>query len=96
MTVYRTRPLPRGALRGQYKVAANLIDDTQRALRSFFEAGRHEGGHEGLCYWAGREEPNLTSLEAVVVPSAQHGKYGVFVSETGFADVAPAAPEGWD
>ena len=91
MTVYRTRPLPRGALRGQYKLAHNLIEDTQRALGMFFDAGRHEGGHEGLCYWAGREETNLTSLEAVVVPSAEHGKCGVFVSETAFADVARRA-----
>lgn len=91
MTVYRTRPLPRGVLRGQYRLTRNLIDDTKQALKGFFDAGRHEGGHEGLCYWAGREEPNLTSLEVVVVPSAQHGKYGVFVSEAGFADVARRA-----
>ena len=91
MTVYRTRPLPRGALRGRYKLAPNLIDDTQQALRTFFDAGRHEKGHEGLCYWAGREFANLTCLEAVVVPIAEHEKYGVFVSESAFADVARRA-----
>ena len=91
MTVYRTRPLPRGVLRGQYKLAHNLIDDTQQALETYFDAGRHEGGHEGLCYWAGREDPDLTSLEAVLVPKAQHGKFGVFVSEAAFADVARRA-----
>ena len=91
MTVYRTRPLPRGALRGCYRISSNLIDDTQRALRMFYEAGRHEGGHEGLCYWAGREEPDLTSLEAVVIPNARHERFGVFVSEAAFADVARRA-----
>ena len=91
MTVYRTRPLPRDTLRGQYQLAHNLIDDTMRALTAFFDAGRHEGGHEGLCYWSGREEPDLTTLEAVIVPSAQHGKHGVFVSEADFADVARRA-----
>ena len=91
MTVHRTRPLPRATLRGRYEISPNLIDDTQRALSTFYEAGRHEGGHEGLCYWAGREQPYLTSLEAVVVPIAHHGKYGVFVSEAAFADVARRA-----
>ncbi len=89
--VHRTRPLPRGALHGHCRLAHDLIDDTKRALTAFFNAGRHEGGHEGLCYWAGREESNLTSLEAVVVPSAQHGRDGVFVSEAAFADVARRA-----
>ena len=91
MTVYRTRPLPRGILRGRYKISANLIDDTQQALSVFYEAGRHEGGHEGLCFWAGREEPDMITIEAVVVPTAQHGQYGVFVSTRAFADVARRA-----
>ena len=91
MTVYRTRPLPRGALHGRYKISPKLIDDTKQALRTFYEAGRHEGGHEGLCYWAGREAPDVTCLEAVVVPTARHGQYGVFVSEAAFADVARRA-----
>ena len=91
MTVYRTRPLPRGTLRGRYRISPNLIDDTQQALRTFYEAGRHEGGHEGLCYWAGREASDQTSLEAVIVPIARHGQYGVFVSEPAFADVARRA-----
>ena len=91
MTVYRTRPLPRAPLQGWYTISPNLIDDTKRALTAFYEAGRHEGGHEGLCYWAGREGRNLTSLEAVVTPIAQHGKHGVFVSESAFAEVARRA-----
>lgn len=91
MTVHRTRPLPRGVLRGCYSIVASLIEDTQQALRGFDEAGWYEGGHEGICYWAGREEPNLTTMEAVLVPKADHGRFGVFVSESVFADVARRA-----
>ena len=81
-------PFARGALRGHYRIAHTLLEDTKRALRSFDEAGRAEGGHEGICYWAGREEPPLTSLEAIVVPRARHRRLGVFVSEAAFGEVA--------
>ena len=91
MTVHRTRPLPRGSLRGRYMIGPTLLQDTRQALRCFFRAGQHEGGHEGLCYWAGHEEDGLTRLEAVIVPRAQHDRYGVFVSEIAFADVARRA-----
>ena len=88
MTVHRTRPLPCGTLRGRYRMADALIAETQLALRTFDESGRHEGGHEGICYWAGREEPHLTSLEAVVVPTAHHERHGVFISAAEFGEVA--------
>ena len=91
MTLHRIRPLPRGALRGRYRVAPNIIRDTQRALTAFDEAGRHEGGHEGICYWAGLEEAGVTTLDAVVVPTASHGKFGVFVSAAGFGEAARRA-----
>ena len=89
--VHRTRPLPRGILRGRYQITQNLISETQIALRAFDEAGRHEGGHEGICFWAGREESHLTSLEAIVVPTAHHERFGVFVSAAEFAEVARCA-----
>ena len=91
MTVHRTRLLPRGELRCHYRGAHDLIDNTRRALRAFDEAGRHEGGHEGICYWAGREEATATSLETVLVPDANHRRFGVFVSERAFAEVARRA-----
>ena len=89
--VHRIRPLPRGVLRGRFRISHNIIEDTRQALRAFDEAGRHEGGHEGICYWAGREQPNLTTLEAVIVPNACHGRFKVFVSEAAFAEVARSA-----
>ena len=91
MAVRRVRPLPRGILCGRYRISPGLIHDTQQALQEFYELGRHEGGHEGLCYWAGREDADLTSLEAAVVPAARHGRFGVFVSEAAFAEVARQA-----
>ena len=91
MTVHRTRPLLCGVLRGCYSIADSLIEETQRALRGFDECGWHEGGHEGICYWAGREEPGLTTMEAVLVPKASHSRFGVFVTESAFADVARRA-----
>ena len=91
MTVYRTRPLPRGALQGCYRLAGELIVKTQQALRLFDEAGRHDGGHEGICYWAGREGLGPTSMEQVVVPVARHEPQGVFVSAAEFGEVARRA-----
>ena len=93
MTVHRIRPLPRGTLHGRYRMADNLIKDTQRALHAFDKAGRHEGGHEGICFWAGREEPHLTTFKKVVVPNAHHERFGVFVSEAAFGDVVRRARE---
>ncbi len=93
MTVYRTRPLPRGEIRGRYTITHTLIEETQRVLQAYYEAGREEGGHEGICYWAGRESPGMTSLEAVVVPRARHGRFSVFVSEAAFSEVARRARE---
>lgn len=78
-------------MRGRYEIAHGLVASTREALQTFDEAGRHEGGHEGLCYWAGREEANSTTLQAVIVPRAHHEPFGVFVSEAAFADAARRA-----
>lgn len=57
----------------------------------FYEAGLSDGGHEGICFWAGVEGPETTTLEAVIVPVARHGPDGVFVSEVEFANAAAQA-----
>ena len=91
MTVFRTRPLPKGQLRGQYLIASDLVDKTHQALSLFREAGRADGGHEGICFWAGCESANSVSLSAVIVPAADHGPLGVFVSASDFADATEKA-----
>jgi len=92
MRVIRIRPLRTRSQRGRYQIANNLIYETRLALSSFYEAGRAEGGHEGICFWAGRERHDRTTFEAVVVPNgARHGPYGVFVSATAFGNAADNA-----
>lgn len=91
MTVYRTRPLPRGALQRRFQLSDDLISQTREALQAFYEAGRHEGGHEGICYWAGQEQFGTTTLKHVLVPTARHAQFGVFVSAADFGEVARRA-----
>lgn len=89
--VMRRRPLPTGPLRGRYWMSDGLIKDTRRALLTFYEAGRRDGGHEGICFWAGLEGPGVTRFEAVIVPVARHEPLGVFVSAVEFANAAEKA-----
>ena len=89
--VNRTRPLPCGPIRGRYRLASDLIDQTRQALSGFYEAGRNDDGHEGICFWAGTERPGVTTFEAVIVPVATHGPFGVFVSAVEFANAATEA-----
>lgn len=77
--VYRTRALPVGQLRGTYLIAEPLLHATRSALTSFADAGRNEGGHEGLVYWAGRESAGTTVFLHAIVPRAQHGPARVSV-----------------
>ena len=91
MTVFRTRPLPKGRLHGRFLTTPDLVDQTRHALSTFFEAGRADGGHEGICFWAGREGVHATTLSEVIVPVARHGPLGVFVSAVDFADAASEA-----
>ena len=89
--VNRTRPLPRGALRGRYWIGSELVDRTRDVLSDFYEAGLSDGGHEGICFWAGTERPGLTTLEAVIVPIANHGPHSVFVSASEFGNAVTEA-----
>ena len=89
--VMRKRLLPRGLLRGRYRASDTLVAETRRALSTFYEAGRGDGGHEGICFWAGLEGSDVTTLEAVIVPVAQHGPHGVFVSAVEFGNAAEQA-----
>jgi proteasome lid subunit RPN8/RPN11 len=77
--VYRTTPIPRGEIRGRYLVAEPVIGATQEALISFALAGIHDGGHEGIAFWAGREAPDYTLVFQAIVPEAEHSEGRVMV-----------------
>jgi proteasome lid subunit RPN8/RPN11 len=84
LPVYRTRPLPRGQLRGDFLVTDSVIGQTQRALTDFALAGIRDGGHEGLVFWAGLDQGSLTVYTTVVVPEAEHSASRVYVTEKAY------------
>ncbi len=89
--VYRTRPLPAGELRGTFFVPEPVVSATAEALVSFALAGIHDGGHEGIAYWAGREMDDATIFVQCVVPEAEHSSSRVSVTREEIARVARAA-----
>ena len=89
----RAELLPHSVIRGRFELADNVINKTQLALQHFYNLGRHEGGHEGICFWAGTETEKLTKFDAVIVPQADHDPGRVFVSEEDFADAAREAQD---
>jgi proteasome lid subunit RPN8/RPN11 len=78
--VYRTRPLPQGDLRGVFFITEPLIRSTRDALTSFAVAGIRDGGHEGMAFWAGREQDGTRYLLQVIVPDADHSEGRVMAS----------------
>lgn len=90
-TVFRTRPLPRGPLQGEFILSGRIMAETRSALLQFAEAGADEGGHEGICYWAGKELPGKTTFEAVMVPDARHRRGSVFVSAAAYGAMSRRA-----
>jgi proteasome lid subunit RPN8/RPN11 len=90
-TVWRRRPQPAGDLRGRYLVPEGVIARTRDALVEFALLGLHDGGHEGLVFWAGLESAELTAFTTVVVPAADHAAQRVLVSERAFGNAVRAA-----
>lgn len=81
-SVYRTRPLPVGDLRGSLILAESIIPATRDALVSFAHAGIHDGGHEGMAFWVGLEDREMRStvILEVIVPDAEHSNGRVMAS----------------
>ena len=69
----------------------NVMTDTRRALLAFAAAGAADGGHEGICYWAGTEAPGQARFERVLVPEACHRAQGVFVSAAAYGAIVRQA-----
>jgi proteasome lid subunit RPN8/RPN11 len=82
LPVYRTRPLPMGDLRGSFILAESVLPGTREALVSFALGGIHDGGHEGMAFWAGREsqEFGATVILEVIIPDAEHSNQRVMAS----------------
>jgi proteasome lid subunit RPN8/RPN11 len=89
--VYRTKPLPRGELRGRYLIAEPVVAATKAALVGFALAGIRDGGHEGIAFWAGRETAESTMLLKAIIPNADHSAQRVMVSRAEIGRVARAA-----
>lgn len=91
--VYRTKPLPTGALRGRFIVSGPVLEATREALVEFALAGIHDGGHEGIVLWAGRELKDTTLFLSVIVPKANHSEEHVGVVPEEMARASRAARE---
>jgi len=89
--VYRTQPLPRGNLSGHFLSPAVLIDDTRDALVGFALAGLDDCGHEGIAFWAGLQDRELTAFSTVIVPEAEHSHGRVLVTEAAYGKAVRAA-----
>lgn len=83
--VHRTKPLPRGPLRGRYVVTEQVLDLTALALQEFALAGIRDGGHEGLVLWGGRKSDELVVITTVIRPRVEHSYSRVHVNEKSFA-----------
>jgi hypothetical protein len=87
--VYRLSPLPQGALRGRFIVAANVTESTYHVLSDYGKLGRR--GHEGIVFWAGRELGDVTVFTSAVAPKARSGPQRVMVDATDVGNSAIAA-----
>jgi proteasome lid subunit RPN8/RPN11 len=78
MSVHRTTILPRASAIGHLIVAEAVLGATVRILQS---AGGHEGPHEGLVWWLGRNVDADTLILAAHAPVTRSGPDFVFATE---------------
>jgi proteasome lid subunit RPN8/RPN11 len=89
--VHRTLPLPIRDLRGSYLVVEPILQATREALLSFALAGIHDGGHEGMLFWAGREANEATIILQGIVPDAMHSSQRVMANREAVGEAARVA-----
>jgi hypothetical protein len=75
--VHRSAPLPLATARGHLIVPESVRHATEVALRGF---SGPDGRHEGIVFWAGRQDGYDQLIAAVIVPRAIHGLGFVQVS----------------
>jgi hypothetical protein len=83
--VHRRAPLPLEPARGHLLVPEAVALVTQTAFRGYLGP---DGRHEGIVFWAGRQDGDDQIIVAAVVPRAIHGRGFIHVSA---AEVGEAA-----
>ena len=86
--VHRQNPLPLAAARGHLIVTDSVRRATETALRGFIGP---DGRHEGIVFWAGRQDGNDQLIVAVIAPRAIHGPGFVHVSADQVGEAAHQA-----
>lgn len=89
--VYRSKPLPRGLIRGRYLIAEPVINATRDALIGFGLDGIDDAGHEGMAFWAGRQCGDDTLLLQAIVPQAEHTHGSVIADRNSVSQAARTA-----
>lgn len=85
---YRTKPLPRGELRGTHRVSSALVASSASVLRQYAELR-----HEGLVFWLGLRVGETTYYLSVAAPATDHGPQRVLFDAQAFGDAAQRARE---
>jgi proteasome lid subunit RPN8/RPN11 len=86
--VHRRTPLPVAPARGHLIVPECVRRATECALRGFVGP---EGRHEGIVFWAGRQDEDDQLVAVVIVPRAVHGSGFVHVSADQVGEAAHQA-----
>lgn len=84
----RLDQIPRGALRGEFRITDAALAALERFLPTYRGA---DGSHEGIAFLAGIELPALTLYTTALAPDADHGWGHVRCSEAQISAVTRAA-----
>jgi Prokaryotic homologs of the JAB domain len=86
--VHRRTPLPSASARGHLIVPEAVVVTTLTALRGFHGP---DGRHEGIVFWAGRQDGTDQLVAAAIVPRAVHGRGFIHVDANEVGEAAHQA-----
>lgn len=86
--VHRRTPLPLAPARGHLIVPEAVAVTTHTTLRGFIGP---DGRHEGIVFWAGRQDGDDQLIAAVIVPRAVHGRGFIHVDAQQVGEAAHQA-----
>ena len=81
LPAYRKAPLPTGPLQGEFYVTEPVLRATKEALVETALDGIHQGGHEEMVLWAGKEKEDAVFFLPTVLPETSHSRHGVEIDE---------------